>query len=91
MGEEYTYLSNDTVYRYIGGQFHMLYDFGASQGDIWTITADSTNMLCDSLAIMNIDSVYTGTINGFTLKSILASDSIGPNTGMGWHGWNQVI
>ena len=93
MGEEYTYLSNDTVFRYLDGKYHMLYDFSAGEGDYWEITASPNNLPCDSLAVMNIDSVNTTTINSFTLKSITASDSIDPSIGgpSGYMGWSKVI
>lgn len=36
----YTYTSGDTVYHWEGGQFRMLFDFGAQVGDTWMISTD---------------------------------------------------
>lgn len=64
---KFMYSSNDSVFFYAGGDFHLLYDFGANTGD--TIILDYFGTMNGESLKMIIDSTGTIVING-TLRKI---------------------
>lgn len=80
---QYMYESNDSIYFYHpnNNKFELLFDFGASVGDVWKIpnytdgfglgNADTTELLVDSLGQVNVSGetlrvVYTSQINSMS-------------------------
>ena len=70
MGDEYTYMSSNVVYRFYPADstFDVLYDFGAAAGDIWNISyGSSVEVDSTGIAVLNNTSlitVYTDIVSG---------------------------
>ena len=72
IGNEYVTQVNDSVRIYRNGDFHLLFDFGASVGDTWTLIGDNT---CEqSYGLAHVVAVGTDTISGNVLKYVMILD-----------------
>lgn len=67
----FTRYSGDSVFWYAEGEFHLLYDFGASIGDSWALHETVTPMFsCDPTSVIEVTDTGTLTFNGMTLRYI---------------------
>lgn len=79
IGNEYVTQVNDSVRIYRNGAFHLLFDFGASVGDTWTLIGDNT---CEqSYGLAHVVAVGTDTISGNVLKYVMILDDQGSSWG----------
>lgn len=89
-GEEYTYLdSSNVVHYYRFGQFYTLYDFNATVGKSWTIAGDNV-FGCDSIGEIQVDSIGTTSINGYSLKYIVLSQKDSSTLDFGYYGVEAI-
>ncbi len=74
---EFTYYSNDTVYYYdtTYSNFHVLYDFGAEQGDSWETVVTMFGAEHDTITT-TVDSTDIVAINGQNLKRLYVTYSV---------------
>ncbi|OIP01249.1 MAG: hypothetical protein AUJ98_04985 [Bacteroidetes bacterium CG2_30_33_31] len=72
----YFYNVGDTVYLYENGGFKMLYDFGASVGDSWIFSSDSTSQACDTTKIF-VTAIGNIQIVGQTKRFIEIQSNVG--------------
>ena len=72
-GNEYVTQSNDSVMIYRYGTFRLLFDFGASVGDTWTVYG-SNNICPQSYGTVHVVEVGTDTIAGEVLKYVKVLD-----------------
>jgi len=63
---EYTYQSNDTVYRWFNNQFVIYAIYNSSIGDTWSFPVDTSS--CSSLGYFQVDSIGQTIINNDTLS-----------------------
>lgn len=69
IGYEYVTQSNDSVMIYRDGAFCMLFDFGASVGDTWTLIGN--NIPCEqSYGLAHVVGIGADTISGQVLKYV---------------------
>ncbi|MDH4474095.1 MAG: T9SS type A sorting domain-containing protein [Fluviicola sp.] len=81
-GEWYTRASNDTVYYWKNWQFHILYDFSATEGDSWLIEHGTTYFECNDSSYTKVESVGTVNLNGEQAIQLNLVDSIGSSLGI---------
>ena len=80
LGFEYLHQNGDTISYWKNGEFHELYNFSLEEGDSMLIYSDTSNyMSCDTshYGWINIDSVFSVTINNQKLKGYFASHKEG--------------
>jgi hypothetical protein len=82
MPTQYTYVSGDTVFYLVNGQFQVLYNFGAKPGDTWNLGVDTNSNAC-SKSIVHVDSIGKMVINGSTFRWISLSTNQNASAGMG--------
>jgi hypothetical protein len=75
---EYTYQSNDTVYRWFDNQFVIFAIYNSSIGDTWSFPVDSSS--CTSSGFFQVDSIGQTIINNDTL-SVRYLTMVLPNLG----------
>ena len=74
-GYEYLHQSGDTIWYWKNKQFHMLYNFAMQKGDSILLYSEMINQcsMNDPYGWNRVDSVFTRTYNGLTLKSYTSS------------------
>jgi hypothetical protein len=77
-GKEHTYQSNDSVYRWDGSQFQLLFDFGAQVGDSWVISIDPSpfEASCTDSSIVEVMDTGLENINGIDYRYITLQSSM---------------
>ncbi|MCC8146766.1 MAG: hypothetical protein LIO93_10105, partial [Bacteroidales bacterium] len=63
-GKEYIYVENNKLYRYLKGDFHLLYDFDAALNDVFRIYIEEI----DDYIEIKVDEVSVIEINGIEMK-----------------------
>ncbi len=67
----------DSVFVHRFGQFHLLYDFGAQPGDVWSVAGNS---VCEEPGIVVVDSIGTEVLEGVPLRYLhVSSPPTSPN------------
>ena len=89
-----TYSNGDTVFWLVDNDFHVLYNFGGQQGDMWDLGLDTTNasFLC-SYSIAHVDSSGVTDINSSAHRWVaIRADSLASYgfNGMAIEGIGQV-
>lgn len=83
VAEYYTYVSNDTVYYRNNDAFFVLFDFGASIGDTWIISATNNgNGFCDDTSTVQVIDTGTVIINSQVLRTITLEPVVGSSYGL---------
>jgi hypothetical protein len=69
---QFTYTSNDSVYRWDGGDFKLLFDFGAQVGDKWVITTQPNPWApnCTDTAEVEVYAIGIENIQGVNYRTI---------------------
>jgi len=82
LGNEYLYQNGDTVFYWKSGEFHELYNFSLSKGDSMLLYSELFNYCEDKTPYgwVEINSVYSVTVNGQNLKAYFAN----PKEGSVW-------
>jgi len=70
---EYLRSQSDSVFVHRFGQFHLLYDFGAQPGDVWSVAG---NTVCEEPGMVLVDSIGTEVIDGVTLRYLHVSSPL---------------
>jgi len=74
LGNEYIFQNGNKIYNYKYGQFYILYDFSATIGDIWTVSASRYQYSsCDTIGKVHVDSIGIKIIYPDTFKIIYTS------------------
>lgn len=73
VGNEYIYHTDDTTFRFKFSDFYPLYIFNGNPGDTYLTAGNNEILGCDSLLVVDIDSVGTTVINNDTLRWVSVS------------------
>ncbi len=68
----YIYEDSGVVYNYLMDTFFVLYDYNAVVGSQWMVGGEYWDG-CDTVGMVQVDSITTATINGFELKQMYTS------------------
>jgi len=85
LGEDFTYIQNDTVFYFRNNQFFILYDFNATVGDSWIVSGWNIPTPCtNNTDTVSVDSISNIIINSDTLKVLYVSPLYPADWTFGW-------
>jgi len=83
-GENFTYVSGDTVFYFRDNQFFVMYNFGASVGDSWIVSTTNELGYCKDTSSVEVTETGTILINGTSYRYINLKPT--PNSFVGLKG-----
>lgn len=84
LGNQFTYVSGDTVFYLNNGEFFILYNFGASIGESWIISTISPQSECDDTSRIVVVDTGIVTLNSVDYRFITVQPT--SNSSMGFSG-----